>query len=201
MRTAHGGCLLQNMPTHHEIFTLPNALSFARLVGSPLLIVFAAAGWITILVVWAVSMVITEWLDGYLARVLHQQTKLGARLDTVADAVFYCSVLVALAIYDWQLIADQVVWIAAAIISYWTSWIASLLKFGRLPSYHSWAAKGAWVVIGIGVVALIGGWTTWLFRLSMVIVVLANVEAVLITLQLKQLRVDVPTLWHARQLE
>ena len=177
--------------------TLPNALSLTRLLGSPLLIVFAWQGWTVALVVWVVVLIVTEWLDGLLARVLHQESALGARLDTVADAAFYLSVLIALTIYNSQLVLDQAFWIAGAIISYWSSWIVSWIRFRRLPSYHTWLAKGAWLIIGVGTAALIAQWTPWLFRLSMLIVVLANIEAIAISLVSKQPRVDVPTLWHA----
>ena len=165
------------------------------------MVVMAARGWSWQLIVLTAGLVLTEWLDGFLARTLHQESPLGARLDTVADAVFYWSVLMTLAIYDWNIVVGQVVWISAAIVSYGLSWVVGWIKFKRLPSYHTWAAKGSWVVIAIGLLTLIAGWAQWPFHLAMVCVVVANLEAILISLTLGESRVDVPSLWHATRQE
>jgi phosphatidylglycerophosphate synthase len=77
--------------------TWPNVVTCIRIVGSPGLVVLAMFGQLAGLGALAVALVFTEWLDGFLARALHQESATGARLDTVADAVFYSSLLVAVA--------------------------------------------------------------------------------------------------------
>lgn len=82
-----------------RIFTIPNALSFLRLLGVPLFL------WLVLgphrdglaLLVLIVSG-ITDYLDGKLARALGQSSKIGALLDPAADRLYIVSTVVALTI-------------------------------------------------------------------------------------------------------
>ena len=178
---------------------LPNLITAARILGSPVLIVLAIAGSTGWLAALAVFLVFTEWVDGFLARRLAATSVLGARLDTIADAVFYSCLLLAVVLLNPTVVAGQWAWIAAAVVSYGLSWLASWLKFGRLPSYHTYAAKGVWVLVCAGIVCLLGEISPWPFRLAMACVAIANIEAIAITNVLPECRVDIPTIWHARR--
>ena len=188
-------------PETDRWLTAPNVITTSRIVGSPALVPLAIAQQLTWLAALAIFLVFTEWLDGYLARRSHVTSAVGARLDTVADAVFYSSVLIALIAYQPELVATEKYWMLVAITSYALSWLACLVKFRRLPSYHTWAAKGVWLIIVPGTALWLAGITPWLVRLSMVCVTLANTESILITWVLYDCRVDVPSLWHARKFK
>lgn len=177
---------------------LPNIVTSIRIVASPGLILLALVDQPAWLILLALVLVFTEWLDGFLARSMHTTSDLGARLDTVADAVFYSSVLLATVLYRPHLMLRESVWMAAAIGSYAINWIASWIKFRRLPSYHTWAAKGVWVIVGLGILSLLSEFDPWPFRVAMICVLLTNLEAICITLTLTECKVDVPSLWHAR---
>ncbi len=83
------------------VFTLPNLLSVLRLAGVPLFLWLVLGpeedGWA--LVVLMVSGV-TDFLDGWLARKLDQQSALGQILDPVADRLYILAVVVGLALRD-----------------------------------------------------------------------------------------------------
>jgi cardiolipin synthase len=84
-----------------RILTVPNVLSFARLLLVPVflwLILVPEADELA-LVVLVVSGV-TDWLDGRLARALGQTSRLGQLLDPVADRLFTLATVVALVIRD-----------------------------------------------------------------------------------------------------
>ncbi len=142
-------------------------------------------------------LVFTEWLDGFLARRFHLESAVGARLDTFADVVFYACLLVAVIALRPGLILEQELWILVAVGSYIVSWLFSIIKFGRFPSYHTWAAKGSWVMVGVGTICSLAELGNWPFQLAMISVLLTNLEASCITLALRESQVDVPTLWHA----
>jgi cardiolipin synthase (CMP-forming) len=86
-------------PSDDAVWTVPNALSVLRLLGVPLflwlllgphadiaaLVVLAAAGF-------------TDWLDGVLARALHQTSRLGALLDPAADRLYILTTLIGLVV-------------------------------------------------------------------------------------------------------
>jgi CDP-diacylglycerol--glycerol-3-phosphate 3-phosphatidyltransferase len=174
----------------------PNLITWLRIVGSPGLLILALIGQPLWLFMAAAILVFTEWLDGFLARGVHRESVAGARLDTVADAAFYTSLLGAMLILNPMRVRDETIWIAVAAGSYLCSWLASWIKFRRLPSYHTWAAKAGWLVVGAGTVSLLAGWSAWPIRVAMVCVVLTNLEAIAITIVLPSPRVDVPSLWH-----
>jgi CDP-diacylglycerol--glycerol-3-phosphate 3-phosphatidyltransferase len=174
----------------------PNVITSLRIIGSPGLVILALAEQLWWLGILAIILVFTEWLDGFLARAWDGESVSGARLDTVADALFYSSLLVAVVILNPTLVRDEVNWIAAAAGSYLCSWLGSWIKFRCLPSYHTWAAKAVWFVVGAGIVCLLAQWSAWPFRIAMICVVLTNLEAITISLVLSSCRVNVPSLWH-----
>ena len=70
-------------------FTIPNILTFFRLLAAPVLAVvllldFGDLGSIIALSIFTLA-AITDYLDGYLARILNQSTELGQVLDPIAD--------------------------------------------------------------------------------------------------------------------
>ncbi|MFB0922425.1 MAG: CDP-diacylglycerol--glycerol-3-phosphate 3-phosphatidyltransferase [Alphaproteobacteria bacterium] len=79
--------------------TIPNILTFARVALIPLLLVLLfldgdTTRW------WALALylalAVTDYLDGYLARVLNQQSELGALIDPIADKILVAALIVAL---------------------------------------------------------------------------------------------------------
>lgn len=180
---------------------MPNVLTTLRILGSPILPVLALVDRPVWLGAWVILLALTEWADGFLARGLNEQSATGARLDTVADIVFYASLLAAFVLWQPRLLQGETIWIGLAVVSYLGSWLASGIKFRTMPSYHTWSAKGAWLVIGIGTASLLAGWSPWPFRVAMLSVVAANLEAIAITAVLSRSLVDVPSLWHALRRE
>lgn len=72
-----------------QIVTVPNALSVGRLILIPVfvyvLLVAKADGWAFVILMVSGF---TDWLDGKLARLLNQSSKLGALLDPAADRLY-----------------------------------------------------------------------------------------------------------------
>jgi len=77
-------------PTRPPVFNLPNQLTAARLVLAVVLFGFIAfGGWLWCLVVFALA-VVTDALDGYLARRQGLTSTLGRNLDPLVDKVLIC---------------------------------------------------------------------------------------------------------------
>jgi CDP-diacylglycerol--glycerol-3-phosphate 3-phosphatidyltransferase len=78
----------------NDIFNIPNQLTIGRLLLTFVLFGLIAAGWwIACIVVFAVAAV-TDWLDGYLARLLNQSSALGRNLDPLVDKVMVCGAFI-----------------------------------------------------------------------------------------------------------
>ncbi len=84
-----------------RVMTIPNALSFVRLLLVPLflwLVLGPHADEIALAVLMLSG--VTDYLDGKLARSLNQTSKIGAILDPVADRLFILAVVVGLSVRD-----------------------------------------------------------------------------------------------------
>jgi CDP-diacylglycerol--glycerol-3-phosphate 3-phosphatidyltransferase/cardiolipin synthase len=88
------------IPTRSHAISLPNVLTYARIAAVPALVACLmliegetgrwAAFWLF------VAAAITDWLDGYLARRLEQQSTLGRMLDPIADKLIVGAALIML---------------------------------------------------------------------------------------------------------
>jgi cardiolipin synthase (CMP-forming) len=95
-----------------RIFTWPNALSAARLAGVPVflwLVIGPRTATADIIAAGLLGFAgISDWLDGKLARMLNQASKLGQLLDPAADRLYIAVTIIALAvrgIIPWWLFA------------------------------------------------------------------------------------------------
>jgi CDP-diacylglycerol--glycerol-3-phosphate 3-phosphatidyltransferase len=93
----------------------------------------------------------------------------------------------------WQ----EAIWIGAAAASYLLSSLAGLIKYRRIPSYHTQCAKIAWAVVSLSVITLFFGEVYWPFRVAMTFVVLTNLEAIAITCVIPMWRADVRSFYDA----
>jgi cardiolipin synthase (CMP-forming) len=77
---------------------IPNILSLLRIILVPVIVIFLMEGsYLKALIVFSLSG-LTDGMDGFLARILKQQTKLGAYLDPIADKALLTSSFLTLAI-------------------------------------------------------------------------------------------------------
>lgn len=82
--------------TAKDILTVPNLLSFFRIVLIPVFLILQARGeTLYAAIVVAVSM-LTDMLDGRIARKYNQTSKLGEKLDPVADKLFQAAIALSL---------------------------------------------------------------------------------------------------------
>ncbi|MCX4391030.1 CDP-alcohol phosphatidyltransferase family protein [Micromonospora peucetia] len=92
-----------------RILTLPNAISFVRLLGVPLFLylLLVARADVAALVVLAIGGT-TDWVDGWIARRMHQVSRLGELLDPLADRLYILATLLGFTARDvvpWQFTA------------------------------------------------------------------------------------------------
>ncbi len=183
------------------IFTVPNIICMVRLVGSGLLVGLAIAGLSNWFVLLFVALTLSDWIDGRLARWLRQRSDFGARLDSFADAALYAALLIGCAILCRTLLVAQWPWLAVALGSYALTTAAGVIKYRRVPSYHTWAAKHSQFVVLLAGIALVLEVSVWPLRIATIAVTLTNLEATLLTVVLPQWRADVPSLWHVLREE
>lgn len=187
-------------PQPHESrrLNVPNALCVVRLLAAALMAVFAVNGQSVAFLSALVVAFVSDWLDGKLAMLLNQRTSFGARLDSVADASMYLSLLIGAVFLKVDVVLAELPWIAAALASHAASLLIAFRKFGQWPSYHTWSAKLSSWLVAAGAFTAFAGWTLWPFRLAMVAVVVANIEAIAITRVMAEWSADVRSISHAK---
>ncbi|MEN3146569.1 CDP-diacylglycerol--glycerol-3-phosphate 3-phosphatidyltransferase [Neorhizobium sp. IRAMC:178] len=103
-------------------YNIPNLLTYARIVAVPIIVgCFFIEGQLessdvarwTALILFAVAS-ITDYLDGYLARIWNQTSNIGRMLDPIADKLLVAAVLLLLAAD--QTIAGWSLWAAITIL-------------------------------------------------------------------------------------
>ena len=176
---------------------LPNALSSFRIAMIPLLGALAWFGDATGFLVGLAASLLSDGVDGFVARRSGTVTALGARLDSLGDLATYTT----LPLFAWwlwpEILRAQAVAIAIAVAAYAAPLAAALLRFGRLPSYHTWAAKLTSVWMAGALFLLFSGGPGWPFHLGVGLLVLESAEEIAMTLVLPEWKSDVRTLWHA----
>jgi cardiolipin synthase (CMP-forming) len=88
---------LKQLPAHEKRITISTVFTLVRIALTPCIVMAVVWGAWDIAFGLFVFACITDWIDGYLARMRNEQTFLGACLDPIADKFFILSVFFTLA--------------------------------------------------------------------------------------------------------
>lgn len=129
-------------PASSRILTVPNVISFARLLGVPvflwLILVPQADGWAFCLLAVAGA---SDWVDGYLARRLNQRSEIGVLLDPLADRLYIAATLLGLALRE--LIPWWLVGVLVARELFLLALLPRIRRSGRLALPVTYVGKSA----------------------------------------------------------
>lgn len=185
----------------NSILTIPNFICLGRLGGSFVLVAVAVAGQAHWFLLLFIVLSLSDWIDGRLARWLKQRSDFGARIDSLADSVLYASLLIGVLLLRWATVRTEVVWLAVAVGSYVLSSGVGLWRFGRFPSYHTFAAKKTQFLVLLASICVILDWSVWPLRIAAIAATLTNLEATMISMTIKKWRADVSSLFVVWQQE
>lgn len=159
-------------PFFTRVITLPNVITLARLLLLVpvcwLVAVGAEGSWLpaTLLALWAA----TDWIDGVLARALHQESRLGEVMDPIADRIGIIGVTLALALggaVEW--------WILGVIAAVDVATVALAGRAAHAGSLHvSWVGKVRTALLLTAIVVLVLGRTVlpWATPVGMTLLLL-----------------------------
>ena len=139
---------------------LPNLLTYARIAAVP--VVVALLYWQSILggglwLRWVALAVfitagVTDFLDGYFARVWGQHSSLGRMLDPIADKLLVASCLLMLAaeetIHGWSLLAAIIILCREILVSGLREYLAELRVSVPVTRLAKWKTIGQMVAVG-----------------------------------------------------
>lgn len=178
-------------------WTIPNLLSIFRILAAPFLLLSGWLGMPAFFFTLLGMMLFSDVLDGFIARRVGQTSEFGARLDSYGDILTYlCAPLAAWWLWP-DIIHQELYYIIAAIIIYIFPVFFTLIKFGKLASYHTWITKISAVIMSAGVVYLLLFKESILFHFAVYFLVIEMVENIVITFILSKPKSDIHTIWHA----
>jgi cardiolipin synthase len=111
------------------VLTLPNVISFTRILLVGLLWWLLVSGYAVWAAVLLILMASTDWLDGWLARRMNQVSDLGAVLDPVGDGLMMASAVLGGMIQSWvPMVVGVLLLIRSALVTGWSAWVVVVAK-------------------------------------------------------------------------
>lgn len=182
-----------------SVRSIPLALTIFRLCSAPVLMILAAMGRERFFLWLAIAALLSDVLDGALARRLGTSSETGRLLDSWADLLI-ALVSFAGASLLWPDTMRQeagyfALILAALVIP--NAW--GLLFFRRLLGYHTLSAKSSGVLLAVGAVLLFTGLTPIPFRLASFVELAVAAEYIAISLMIPEWTGEMKSAWHAWQ--
>lgn len=132
----HASCFLVSM-RRNEVLTPPNLISLSRLAMAGVFLGVHDADWRLAMVV---SAMVSDVLDGVIARVSHTTSRIGALIDPIADRIFMLVTFIAVTvdglIAPWQLallLVRDVMTVIGWFVARNVSWLRSVAFKARWP--------------------------------------------------------------------
>jgi CDP-diacylglycerol--glycerol-3-phosphate 3-phosphatidyltransferase len=175
---------------------VPNVLSGARALAVPVLLVLAfeeqrvAFTWVLI------PALLSDVFDGWIARALAVESKLGAALDSAADSLMLFVSVYGIWVFHPEVIRDHA-WVCGIAVGLWAlEDVLALVRYRRLSSFHTYLSKLVANLLGffIGWLFLFG-FEPWMLYLAAGTSIVASLEELALLRVLPEWRTDVRGLW------
>lgn len=116
---------------------IPNAISLARLLATPVLL------WMVLLhrqelFKWLLlACLLSDILDGWIARAFELRSKRGASLDSLADLLVALNMVLGLFVFQREFLAVHYREVLLVVGLFAIEAIAAILRYGRISSFHT----------------------------------------------------------------
>lgn len=179
-----------------DVLNVPNILSFYRLIIVPVILFLALANqekWFVILL--CISL-ISDILDGNIARTFKLQTRFGAALDNTADIGTYAMALLGIFRFRWAEIEPHAYLLYIFLGVFVLSYIVAFFRFGKVPGLHLYSAVTAGYVQGIFFFILfVWGFYTWMYYVAVIWGAIAYTEKIFVLFYLDDIKPGVKGLY------
>lgn len=172
-----------------NILNIPNIISFYRLIMFPVVLVLALLGiekWFVIL--FCINLV-TDILDGFIARRFNLVTKFGAALDNLADMGTYILALFGVFLFKWEDFEPHAWLLYLFLAIFVISYIVAFARFGKIPGLHLYGPVIAGYLQGLFFFVLfVWGFSLWFYYIALGWGVLAYIDKILVLLKTDDIR-------------
>ena len=167
---------------------IPNYVTLIRIILIPILWWCALYKYQILFLVLFILAGISDFLDGFLARKLHQTSNLGTFLDSFSDNIIYFSFpfWFYIVFTDFFIIHRFIILLSHIMMI--LSLLFGFIKYKKLIQYHLYLAKLLMVVVYIFFIdALIFGINIYFFYFFMYLIIIETLEEILITFTTKKM--------------
>jgi len=170
-----------------NLFTLPNILVMLRFILAPYLFYTALTSGIgaTFLIGYVVA-ALSDFFDGYFARLLKQTTSLGSLLDSIADLVLYVAITLSFMIVLPTAFRCCNEPLLLYVVMHSFNMGIAFLKFGTFPSYHTVLNKSVGYLLFVAVTVAIVTHRLELFGGTIFLAAIAALECAFISIRAKK---------------
>jgi len=170
----------------------PNAISIARICATSVLLASVFFHRVEIFKWLLLACLLSDILDGLIARTFHLTSKLGATLDSTADILTMLIGLLGVYVFQRPFVAEHSLAIYLVAGFYLAELGASLIRYGRVSSFHTLLDRIAAYMGGIFVMSLfLWGYHGWLFQMAMIVYIVSLSEEMALIWLLPEWRSDV----------
>lgn len=160
---------------------IPNFISLARISAAPFLLIATLEQNLRCFQLLLVACLLSDILDGWLARTFNWSSGLGARLDSTGDILVQFVAFGGLWIFYRETVVAH--WVALLIVVslYLLEAVFALIRYGKISSFHTVLVRVAASALGIFAVSLfLWGYVSWFFYPAMGLAILAYTEELFI---------------------
>lgn len=167
-----------------NILNVPNAISFYRLIMFPVILILALLGHEKLFVILLSINLISDILDGFIARTFKLVTRFGAALDNLADIGTYILALYGIFAFRWEDIQPHT-WLLYLFLGIFVlSYIVAFIRFGKIPGLHLYGAVAAGYIQGMFFFVLfVWGFNVWFYYIAIGWGTLAYIEKIFVLLK------------------
>jgi CDP-diacylglycerol--glycerol-3-phosphate 3-phosphatidyltransferase len=179
-----------------EILTIPNLITIYRLLVFPLILYFAITGKESLFAIFLVINLVTDAIDGFIARRFKMETEIGAKLDSFADNLTYLLVFIGIYVFKLEEFLPYKVSLLLYIGMLLLTVIFSRIKFGKFPSLHMYITKIGGYLQGAFFICLFTvGFITPFYYFVICWGILGAFESIAIQLTIPEMRSNVKGLY------
>ena len=177
--------------------SIPLALTIFRICSAPVLVVLAGMGKDRFFLWLAVAALLSDAIDGTIARRLGAASETGRLLDSWADLLIALTAFVGATLLWPETMRREAYFFALALTAFVLPNAYALVRFRRLLGYHTMSAKASGVLLSVGAVLMFVGISPLLFRVAAVLEALVACEYIAISCLVPSWTGEMKSVWHA----
>ena len=137
-----------------RIYYIVNGITFYRTLTAPLLvflIIYKQMDWFK----WLLTLsFLTDAIDGFLARKFKVTSIAGAKLDSIGDDLTVIAGTIGMIAFKSAFLKEEIFFIILLLSLFVLQTVLAFVKFGKMTSFHTYAAKAAAILQGVFLILL-----------------------------------------------